>query len=115
MMIVYVTLCLSLCYVVHQRLVSFSARYHISGIFRLGLIFAEFVTSLKSPKLQRKINPTICLLFAKITAKNKPQYMSSLRVFEIAKIELIENLIHLPSVIFTKFYDAKNSRYTELK
>ena len=61
----------------------------------MGLIFAEFVTSLKSPKID--------------TAKNKPYYTaykpfytSSLRVLEIAKIELSENLTHLPSVIFAK-------------
>ena len=64
------------------------ANYRISGIFRLGLIFAEFATSLKSPKID--------------TAKNKPYYTSSLRVLEIAKIELSENLTHLPSGIFAK-------------
>ena len=62
--------------------------YRISGIFRVGLIFAEFATSLKSPKID--------------TAKNKPYYTSSLRVLEIAKIGLNENLTHLPSVIFAK-------------
>ena len=62
--------------------------YRISGIFRVGLIFAEFATSLKSPKID--------------TAKNKPYYTSSLRVLEIAKIELSENLTHLPSVILAK-------------
>ena len=62
--------------------------YRISGIFRVGLIFAEFATSLKSPKID--------------TAKNKPYYTSSLRVLEIAKIGLSENLTHLPSVIFAK-------------
>ena len=40
------------------------------------------------------------------TAKNKPYYTSSLRVPEIAKIVLTENLTHLPSGIF-----AKRSRY----
>ena len=54
----------------------------------MGLIFAEFATSLKSPKID--------------TAKNKPYYTSSLRVIEIAKIELSENLTHLPSVNFAK-------------
>ena len=44
----------------------------MSGIFRVGLIFAEFATSLKSPKTD--------------TAKNKPYYTSSMRVLEIAKI-----------------------------
>ena len=39
--------------------------YRISGIFRVGLIFAEFTTSLKSPKID--------------TAKNKPYFMSLLR------------------------------------
>ena len=62
--------------------------YRISGIFRVGLFFAEFATSLKSPKMD--------------TAKNKPYYASSLRVLEIAKIGLGENLTHLPSVIFAK-------------
>ena len=39
-----------------------SKSYHISGIFRVGLIFAEFATSLKSPKLDTaKINTTIRL------------------------------------------------------
>ena len=60
----------------------------MSGIFRVGLIIAEFATSLKSPK--------------KDTAKNKPYYMSSLRVLEIAKMGLSENLTHFPSVIFAK-------------
>ena len=62
--------------------------YRISGIFRVGLIFAEFATFLKSPKID--------------TAKNKPNYTSSLRVFEIAKIGLSENITHLPSDIFAK-------------
>ena len=54
----------------------------------MGLIFAEFVTSLKSPKID--------------TAKNKPYYTSSLIVIEIAKIGLGENLTHLPSIIFAQ-------------
>ena len=54
----------------------------------MGLIFAEFATSSKSPKID--------------TAKNKPYYMSSLRVLEIAKIRRSENLTHLPNVIFAK-------------
>ena len=65
-----------------------SLSYRISGNFRVGLIFAEFATSLKSPKID--------------TAKNKPYNTASLRVLEIAKIELSENLTHLPSVIFAK-------------
>ena len=64
------------------------SKSRISGIFRVGLIFAEFATSLKSPKLD--------------TAKNKPYYTSSLRVLEIAKIGLSENLTHLQSGIFAK-------------
>ena len=63
-------------------------RYRISGIFRVGLIFAEFATSLKSPKIH--------------TAKNKPYHTSSLRALEIVKIGLIENLTHLPSGNFVK-------------
>ena len=43
----------------------------------MDLIFAEFATSLKSPKVD--------------TAKNKPYYASSLRVIEIVKIGLTEN------------------------
>ena len=39
--------------------------YRISGIFRVGLIFAKFATFPKSPKLD--------------TAKNKPYYTSQLR------------------------------------
>ena len=62
--------------------------YRILGIFRVGLIFAEFATSLKSPKLD--------------TAKNRHYYTSSLRVREIAKIGLRENLTHIPSVVFAK-------------
>ena len=62
--------------------------YRKSGIFCMGLIFAEIATSLKSPKID--------------TAKNKPYYMSSLRVLEIAKIGLRENLTRLPSVVFAK-------------
>ena len=69
-------------------------KYSISGIFRVGLIFAKFVTSLKSLKLN--------------TVKNKPYYTSSLRVLEIAKIGLCENL---PSKrhFSPKFPDTKNS------
>ena len=63
-------------------------QYRISGIFRVGLIFAKFTTSLKSPKID--------------TAKNKPNHTFSLRVLEIAKIGLSENLTHLPSGIFAK-------------
>ena len=65
-----------------------TSSYRISGIFRVGLIFAEFATSLKSPKID--------------TAKEKTYYTPSLSVFEIAKIGLCENLTHLPSVIFAK-------------
>ena len=54
----------------------------------MGLIFAEFATSMKSPKID--------------TAKNKPYYTSSLRVLEIAKIGHSENSTHLPIVIFAK-------------
>ena len=36
-------------------------------------------------------------------SENKPYYTSSLRVLEIAKIGLRENLTRLPSVIFAKF------------
>ena len=62
--------------------------YRILGFFRMGLIFAEIATSMKSPKID--------------TAKNKPYYTSSLRVLAIAKIGLCENLTLLPSVIFAK-------------
>ena len=65
-----------------------NVKYRISGNFRVCLIFAEFATTLRSPKID--------------TAKNKPYYTSSLRVLEIAKIRLSENLTHLPSVIFAK-------------
>ena len=61
---------------------------NIQYIFCVCLIFAEFSTSLKSQNID--------------TAKNKPYYMSSLGVLEIAKIGLGENLTHLPSVIFAK-------------
>ena len=69
-------------------MVFFQWSYRISWIFRVGLIFAECAISLKSPKID--------------TAKNKPYFMSSLRVLEIAKIGLSENLTHLTSVIFAK-------------
>ena len=52
------------------------------------LIFAEFATSLKLPKID--------------TANNKPYYTSSLIILEMAKIGLGENLTQLPSVIFAK-------------
>ena len=65
-----------------------SSAYRIWGIFRVSLIFAEFATSLKSPKID--------------TVKNKPNHTSSLRVLEIMKIGHSENLTHLPSVIFAK-------------
>ena len=54
----------------------------------MGLIFTEFATSLKSLK--------------KDTAKKKRYYTSLLRVIEIAKIGLSENLTHLPCVVFAK-------------
>ena len=63
------------------------------GIFRASLIFAEFATSLKSSKID--------------TAKNKPYYTSSLRVLEIAKRGLRENLTSLPSAILAKFSRRK--------
>ena len=61
---------------------------NIHKSFRVGLIFAEFATSGKLPKIH--------------SAKNKLYYTSSLRVLEIAKIGLNENLTHLLSVIFAK-------------
>ena len=67
--------------------------YRISGIFREILIFAEFATSLKSPKID--------------TVKNKPYYTSSLRDLEIANIGLRENFTRLPSVIFAKFFQRE--------
>ena len=54
----------------------------------MGLIFAEFATSLKSLNIDK--------------VKNKPYYTSSLRDLEIAKTGLCENLTQLPSVIFAK-------------
>ena len=59
----------------------------------MGLLFAEFGTSLKSPKID--------------TAKNRLYYMSSLRVLEIAKIWLSENLTHLASVFFRKNFPTR--------
>ena len=70
----------------------------MSGIFHVGLIFADFATSLISPKVD--------------TAKNKPYDTSLLRILEIAKIGLSENLTHIPRVIFAKISRRKNSRYT---
>ena len=58
------------------------------GNFRVGLIFAKFATFLKSPKID--------------SAKNKTYLTSTLRVLEIAKICLSENLTYLQSVIFAK-------------
>ena len=54
----------------------------------MGLIFAEFATSLKSLKID--------------TAKINPYSTSSLRVLEMAKLGLSENLTHLQSIIFAK-------------
>ena len=65
-----------------------SKLYTVYREFFASLIFAEFATSLKSPKID--------------TAKNKPYYTSALRVLEKAKIRLSENLTHLPSVTFAK-------------
>ena len=62
----------------------------------VGFIFAEFKTSLKLPKID--------------IVKNKPYYMSSLRVLEIAKIGLGENLTDLPSVIFAQISRRKKFR-----
>ena len=78
-----------------EPIITLLSTYRISGIFRDGLIFAEFATTLKSQKID--------------TAKNKPYYKSPLRTLQIAKIGLSENLTHLPGVIFAKF-----SRYTVL-
>ena len=66
------------------------------GNFFVGLIFAEFASFLKSPNID--------------TGKNKPYYTSSLRVLEIAKIELSKYLNHLPMTFSQKIPDAKNSR-----
>ena len=60
--------------------------YSITGIFRVGLIFAEFATFLEIAKNRH-------------LAKNNPYCTSSLRVLEIG---LSENYTHLPSVIFAK-------------
>ena len=60
-------------------------KWCISGIFHVDLIFAEFATSLKSPKID--------------TAKNKSYFTPSLRILEIVKIGCGENLTHLPGVI----------------
>ena len=70
--------------------------YRISWIFRLCLIFTEFATSLKLQKIE--------------TAKSKPyyMYMSSLRVLEIAKLGLGDNLAHLRIVIFAKISRHEN-------
>ena len=58
-------------YQVAQSIYTWYILGKIYGIFRVGLIFAEFATSLKSPKIE--------------TAKNKPYYTPSFRVLEIAK------------------------------
>ena len=70
--------------------------YCISGIFQVGLIFAEFATSLKSPKI------------------DTPFYTSSLRVgLEIAKIGLGENFtVTFQASFLPKFLNVKNYRYT---
>ena len=70
------------------NIVNCDVKQPIHSLTRVGLIFADFATSLKSTKID--------------TAKNKAYYTSSLRVFEIEKIILSENLTHLPSVIFAK-------------
>ena len=71
-----------------------SVMYRISIIFCVGLIFAEFATSLKSQKID--------------TVKNKPYYTSSLRILEIAKIGFSENLTQIQSGIFAKIsWDEK--------
>ena len=75
----------------HQRILYQkidTIRHRISEIFCVGLIFVEFQTFLKLPKID--------------TAKNKPYYTSSLRVLEVVKIGLSENLTHLPSGIYAK-------------
>ena len=59
----------------------------------MGLIFAEFATSLKLPEID--------------TVKNKPYYTFSFRVLEIAKIGLCENFTRLQSVIFGKISHRK--------
>ena len=65
-------------------------RYRISGIFSRGFNFCWVCDSLKSPKID--------------TTKNKRFYTSSLRVLEIRRIGLSENLTHLPSVFFAKIF-----------
>ena len=54
----------------------------------IGLIFTEFATSLKLPKIG--------------TVKNKPYHTSSLRVLEILKTGLCKYFTHFPSGIFAK-------------
>ena len=71
-----------------NKSVTSSYMYCISGIFRVGLILAEFAISLKSPKIG--------------TVKNKPYYTSSMRVLEIATIGLSENLTYPTICIFAK-------------
>ena len=73
----------------HRIMSRDSENYRISGIFCVGLLFCR-VSDL--PKIDKKID----------TAKIKPYSTSSLRVLEIAKIGLGENLTLLPSVIFAK-------------
>ena len=64
-----------------------SVIYRISGIFLVGLIFSEFATSLKLPKID--------------TVKSKSYYRSSLRVPEITK-NRTQWKFNTPSVISAK-------------
>ena len=74
----------------------FDIAYRISGIFHVGLIFVEFATFLKLPKID--------------TAKSKPYYTSSLRVLEIAKIGLGENSKTPSQDHFSKIFPMQKIR-----
>ena len=68
--------------------------YRISGIFRVGLIFAEFATSSKSLKMH--------------TVKIRHCYKSVLRALQIGKIGLSQQLTSLPGIIFAKIAWLEN-------
>ena len=71
----------------------FTWNYPISGIFRMGLIFAEFTNSSKSLNMH--------------TAKIRHYNKSLLAVLQIVKIGLGEQLTHHPGVIFAKIAQCK--------
>ena len=71
--------------------------YRISGIFRVGLIFDEFATSLKPPKIDTGKNKLYIFIESHWNSENRTRWKFNTVTFE--------------SSFSPKFPDVKNSRY----